>query len=120
MPWQYNQRTGRLTRNGREIGVGYSGRANGLNNPALESIGSTGPIPRGRYRIGTQRLHPTKGPVTMSLTPADHSALGRTNFLMHGDSVRHPGNASEGCIVLNRTVRQAVAASGDTELEVVQ
>lgn len=120
MPWQYSQSTGLLARNGQEVGVGYSGRANGRNKPMLESMGSVGPIPRGYYRIGPQRSHPRKGPVTMSLTPDGHSALGRTRFLIHGDSINNPGDASEGCIVLNRAIRQAIAMSGDTELEVVQ
>jgi hypothetical protein len=119
MPWQYSQSTGRLTRNGQEIGSGYSGRADGRNNPALEIVVSIGPIPRGRYQIGPQRLHPTKGPLTMSLTAVGHSALGRTNFLIHGDSIAHPGDASEGCIVLARPIRQTIATSGDNDLEVV-
>jgi hypothetical protein len=40
--------------------------------------------------------------------------------LIHGDSINHPGDASEGCVVLSRAVRQTIAASGDTDLEVVQ
>ena len=56
----------------------------------------------------------------MTLTPVGHTANGRTNFLIHGDSTNHPGDASEGCIVLSRTIRQAIAVSGDTDLEVVQ
>lgn len=120
MPWRYSQRTGELTRNGQEAGVGYSGRGNGRNNPLMENAQNIGPIPRGRYRIGTAYIHRTKGPVTMSLTPLGHTAHGRTHFLIHGDSVAHPGNASEGCIVLSRPVREAIANSGDREIEVVQ
>jgi hypothetical protein len=86
----------------------------------LEGAQTVGPIPRGRYRIGPQYAHPSKGPVTMALSPVGHTAQGRTHFLIHGDSIRHPGAASEGCIVLDRAARQAIAASGDTDLEVVQ
>jgi hypothetical protein len=86
----------------------------------MERVRNVGPIPRGRYRIGAQHAHPTEGPLTMSQTPVGHSAHGRTNFLIHGDSVSHPGNASEGCIILNHAVRQAIATSGDNDLEVVQ
>ena len=120
MSWQYNQRTGRLTRNGHDAGVGYSGQAAGRNNPSLEKFRNIGPIPRGHYRIGPQYSHPSKGPITMTLTPVGHTANGRTNFLIHGDSINHPGDASEGCIVLSRTIRLTIAVSGDKDLEVVQ
>jgi hypothetical protein len=118
VPWQYSQRTGRISRNGSEVGVGYSGRAAGRNNPLMENIRAIGLIPRGRYRIGPRYTYPTKGPVTMALSPIDHAAHGRTHFLIHGDSSRHPGEASEGCIVLDRVSRQAIAASVDAVLEV--
>jgi hypothetical protein len=120
MPWQYNQQTGRLTRNGHVVGVGYSGRGVGRNNPVMEIIQSVGPIPRGRYKIGPQHKHRSKGSVTMALTPIGHTAQGRTHFLIHGDSTHHPGDASEGCIVRNHVIRQTIAASGDTDLEVTQ
>ena len=120
MTWQYNQRTGRLQRNGHDVSTGYSGMGIGRNNPVMENARDLGPIPRGRYRIGPQYRHPTKGPVTMALEPIGHAAHGRTHFLIHGDSIRNPGNASEGCIVLDRAARQAIAASGDNEIEVIQ
>lgn len=69
MSWQYNQRTDILNRNGQIVGVGYSGRSAGRNNPSLEGMQNIGPIPQGRYRIGPQYTHPSKGPVTMALTP---------------------------------------------------
>ena len=56
----------------------------------------------------------------MALMPIGHNAHGRTHFLIHGDSIAHPGDASEGCIALSHAARQAIAISGDTELEVVQ
>lgn len=120
MTWQYSQRTGRLQWNGRDISIGYSGKGAGRNNPLMENARSIGPIPRGRYRIGPRYTHPAKGPVTLALTPVGHTAYGRTHFLIHGDSIRHPGDASEGCIILDRAARQAIAASGDIEIEVVQ
>lgn len=120
MPWQYHQSSGQLTFNGLPVGTGYSGMAAGRNNPAMEHVGHVGPIPRGRYRIGPQTTHPSKGRLTMPLSPMGHSALGRTHFLIHGDSTRHPGQASEGCIVLDRTTRHTIATSADTVLEVLQ
>jgi Protein of unknown function (DUF2778) len=118
--WQYRQSTGDLSRDGRSVGGGYSGHGVGKDNPTMEGERNVGPIPRGMYRIGVQFHHPTKGPVTMGLNPVGHTALGRSAFLIHGDSIQHPGEASEGCIVLSRALRQAVADSGDTELEVVR
>ena len=121
MPWQYSQKTTELTHNGESIGSGYSGKK-GIwrNNPAMEMVKNKGPIPRGQYRIGAARRHPAKGPVTMSLTPVGHRAHGRTAFLIHGDSVKHPGDASEGCIILGPHLRMRIAGSGDTVLNVVE
>ena len=121
MTWQYSQSTGRLTWNGRQVGTGYSGAGdNGKNNPRMESVEDVGPIPRGRYRIGASQKHPTKGPITMSLSPDGHAAHGRTHFLIHGDSIAHPGAASQGCVILSRDIRSRISESGDTTLEVVE
>ena len=118
MAWHYNQSTGRLTRNGAFVGTGYSGKGQGYNNPLLDQVPNVGPIPRGTYRIGRPTTHPAKGPLTMSLTPIGHDAHGRTGFLLHGESIAHPGAASEGCIVLKRVLRQRICDSGDATLEV--
>jgi hypothetical protein len=56
----------------------------------------------------------------MALTPVGHTALGRTHFLIHGDSVKNPGDASEGRIILDRKTREAIAKSNDTELVVIE
>lgn len=120
MPWKYSQLTDQLTRNNKTVATGYSGKGAGKNNSAMESVSAMGPIPRGRYRIGPQYKHPSKGDITMALTPVGHVALGRSHFLIHGDSVSHPGGASEGCVILNRTARQTIASSGDNELEVIK
>jgi hypothetical protein len=45
--------------------------------------------------------------------------FGRTGFLIHGDSLQHPGRASNGCIILPRPIRDRIAASGDDQLTVV-
>lgn len=120
MPWTYEQRSRRLLHNGQVVGTGYSGRGAGRNNPAMENVPSTGPIPRGQYRIGTPFTHQTKGPIVMRLTPVGHAALGRSGFLIHGDSTQHPGEASEGCIVLGHALRNAIVRSHDTTLEVTE
>jgi hypothetical protein len=45
--------------------------------------------------------------------------FGRDGFLIHGDSVEHPGTASHGCIIMSRAIREAIAQSDDHELNVV-
>ena len=121
MPWQYSQRTRRLTRNGEQVGNrGYSGARPWQNDPRAEHLRDQGPIPRGQYTIGGAVDREDKGPVTMSLTPVGHNARGRTSFLIHGDSIENSGEASTGCIVLGRFERQRIAASGDTVLMVVE
>ena len=44
--------------------------------------------------------------------------FGRDGFLIHGDSIVHTGQASQGCIILPRSIREQIAASEDDELEV--
>jgi hypothetical protein len=120
LPRRYCQQTGQLLLNGKVIGVGYSGKGVGKNNPKMEQISKVGPIPTGKYTIGPAYIHPQKGPLTLNLSPNGHFTHGRSDFLIHGDSCAHPGNASEGCIVLPRNIRNRIATSGDTLLEVVQ
>ena len=120
MPWQYHQRTGQLTWNGRQVATGYSGYRAGRNNPLAEQLRDIGPSPRGEYRIGTSSNVPGKSSVTMALSPVGHSAHGRDGFLIHGDSRAHPGFASHGCIVLDHGTRVRIATSGDRVLEVVE
>lgn len=121
MPWQYSQRAHLLTHNGEVVSNGaYSGKGAAKNNPAMEMVRNQGPIPRGQYKIGVARKHPAKGPITMSLAPVGHQAYGRTAFLIHGDSISNPGNASEGCVILEYAIRARIAASGDTVFNVVE
>jgi hypothetical protein len=56
----------------------------------------------------------------MALLPCDGTdTLGRAGFLIHGDSVKAPGTASHGCIILPRAIRDRIAVSEDTRLCVV-
>ena len=118
MPWYYHQTSGKLYFNAELVATGYSGAGPWKNNPDAEKLQNQGPIPQGSYRIGQSFAHPSKGPITMRLSPIGHNAHGRTGFLIHGDSRQHPGQASEGCIVVGRDVRSRIAASGDTSLTV--
>jgi len=53
------------------MGTGYSGLAEGKNNPAMERIHDVGPIPRGSYTIGPEFQSEKHGPVVHKLAPND-------------------------------------------------
>jgi hypothetical protein len=119
--WTYGQASGNLKDpTGVIVGCGYSGFEDGKNNPALEAAIGVGPIPRGEYAIADPHDDPEVGPFAMRLTPtSDTDTLGRYAFLIHGDSIEHPGQASHGCIILAPVLRHLIAASGDKLLQVV-
>jgi hypothetical protein len=118
--WKYEQENGQLSQNGADVAIGYSGAGGGKNNPAMQEAQRIGPIPRGRYTIGEPVNTETHGPYVLRLTPDDANDMhGRSGFLIHGDSVKAPGTASEGCIIMPRWVREQIWNSGDLDLEVV-
>ncbi len=119
--WTYEQLTGRIIQDTELVGVGYSGSPAGKNNPDMQNVAQTGPLPRGTYTISAPRTSPHTGPYTLDLTPDPANEMfGRTEFRIHGDSIEHPGTASEGCIITGRHVREEIWTSGDHQLEVVR
>lgn len=119
--WTYEQSTGILRdTNGNEIGVGYSGNGADLNSPAAEGVIGRGPIPQGDWLIGKFQTYPHLGEVAAPLMPcAGNTMDGREGgFFIHGDNDLLNHTASDGCIVLSRPLRQAIADSGDTLLQV--
>jgi hypothetical protein len=127
----YEQLTSKL-RNSEDkiIGIGYSGaRPDGYNNPSMQGVENVGPIPCGRFRIvGPPFDSPKHGKYVLHLVPdaatrAFILSLGRDpdTFLMHGDSIRLPGTASEGCVIQAHDVRVMVwtANAVDPYLEVI-
>jgi hypothetical protein len=118
--WIYVQGTGELWRDGERIGIGYSGKGEAKNDPQAQGVHNQGPIPQGEYKIGVPVDSKVHGPLTLPLYPSmDNVMHGRSAFKIHGDSVSAPGTASEGCIVMPRTIRSLIASSGDTLLHVV-
>jgi hypothetical protein len=119
--WTYSQKTGELQQDGKPVATGYSGAGPGKNNPEMEQVQNVGPIPQGDWLIvGPPVNTVTHGPFVLHLKPAPATqTFGRDGFLVHGDSVEHPGRASEGCIILPRAVREQIWNSGDQELKVV-
>ncbi|WP_457625852.1 tlde1 domain-containing protein [Persephonella sp.] len=91
---------------------GYSGYGQGKNNPDMQHIPNVGPIPRGLWRLGNRWYnHPRLGKNVINLVPLPGNTCYNTQrecdtFRIHGDSLRNPGNASHGCIVLppNRVI----------------
>jgi lipoprotein-anchoring transpeptidase ErfK/SrfK len=101
MNWRYRIGTGSLCHDGLRIGAGYSGRNEGRNNPKLAVVADIGPIPPGRYAVGTAYEDSRLGPCVMAPAPKGETiTFGRSLFRIHGDNLQH--DTSHGCIVLGR------------------
>lgn len=120
MGWKWDQSAGELTRDGVLISKGYSGAGRGKNNPAMQALVAVGPIPAGHWLITGRYNSANVGPAALILDPRPGTqTFGRSAFRIHGDSIRAPGTASHGCIILPRAIRDRIWASGDRSLEVV-
>lgn len=121
MPWNYQNSSGRtFDPDFVLVAIGYSGRyPDGKNKPEMMKVKDVGPIPTGIYKIGEPVDTVTHGPYVLPLTPdPGNEMFGRSGFLIHGDSVLHPGTASEGCIVLPRNIREMMWNSPDHVVKV--
>ena len=122
--WTYVQKTGDLSHNGQYISTGYAGgncgkNKEGIDNPALQNVAKVGPLPQGKYTFGQPVQQSHLGPFAIPLVPSpDNQMFGRNDFYCHGDTTPS-GNASEGCLILARAIRNMIAASPDKDLEVV-
>lgn len=121
MPWTYEQNSGKMSDpNGKLLAVGYAGRGDGKNNPAMQDVKDIGPLPCGLYSIGEPVNTLTHGPFVLWLEPDPANQMfGRSAFGIHGDSVVEPGSASEGCVIMPRFARERIAASDDKQLRVM-
>lgn len=127
MTWRWDQSAGELSRDGVFVSKGYSGNGRGKNNPAMQGVAGVGPIPAGRWKIVRVYDSANVGPFALALDSADakpgndrHEPTGRSAFRIHGDSIRAPGTASRGCIILPRMIRELIWKSGDRDLVVVE
>jgi len=127
MTWTYEQATGKLLDpSGEHIVTGYAGgncgkNPEGVNNPDMQDQACIGPLPQGVYTFTDTEDSPKLGPFAILLIPdPDNEMFGRSTFRMHGDSIAHPGAASEGCIIMPRAVREKVFNSGDNTITVVR
>jgi Protein of unknown function (DUF2778) len=117
--WKYSQSTGTLTApDGTLAGQGYSGNGADLDDPAAEGVIGRGPIPQGEWQIGEFSTYPHLGEIVAPLQPSPGNTMdGRDGgFFIHGDNAEMNHTASDGCIVLARPLREAIADSGDTGL----
>ncbi len=129
MPWKYDQAAGTFTDpTGTLQGKGYSGHPPHTNDPAAEGLESKGPIPKGNwYAVGVEEHTTEHGPFVVVLRPDLNTlqkvvALGRepSTFRIHGERVAPPpGLASEGCIILDRQMRELFWANIDHDIQVV-
>lgn len=120
MTWVYDQSSGWLSRDGALTSRGYSGNGRGKNAPSLQAAEGIGPIPRGWWTM--VRVYDSKnvGPFAIELQPdAGTETFGRSAFRIHGDRIRDPGNASHGCLIFPRAIREQVWKSGDRKVHVI-
>lgn len=121
MTWRWDQSSGELSRDGKFISKGYSGAGRGKNNPSMQAAVGVGPIPRGKWKITERYNSANVGRYALKLVPAPGTdALGRSAFRIHGDSIRNPGTASHGCIILPLPIRTRIWEHSDHDLEVVE
>jgi len=124
--WVYEIRSGKFYEDsGGLIAIGYSGGNKGenpgaVNNASLISVPFVGPIPPGIYDINAPRDDPHTGKYTLDLVAdPDNQMYGREGFRIHGDNPRLNKSASEGCIILPRSIREQIWMSGDHTLRVL-
>ena len=124
MTWIWNITAGEIWHSGSFVAKGYAGgncgkNPEGVNNPNLTDEPNIGPLPTGKYKFGTPVPNGHLGPFAIPLIPdGGNQMFGRSSFYCHGDTTP-AGNASEGCIILPRAIRNQIAASPDNDLEVI-
>ncbi len=121
---EYHQSSGQLIcrdANGNPIvsGTGYSGAGWDRNNPNAQCVANLGPIPQGAYAMGAAYDTADHGPEVIPLSPINNTnTCGRSGFLIHGDNSTH--TASQGCIIMDKSVRDVIAKTGGGTLQVLQ
>lgn len=123
--WIYESSSGKLFNpDGVHVATGYAGgdegrHPEGVNNVAMQCVKDIGPLPVGFYTFGTPIPKSHLGLFAIPLIPdAANSMCGRGDFYCHGDTTPS-GNASEGCIVMPRAIRNAMWASTDHRIQVI-
>jgi hypothetical protein len=104
---RYEIKTGKLFTDDGLVGVGWAGHSEGKNNPDMQNVRETGPLPVGIYTVGDPINSPRLGPLAFPLTPDPSNKMyGRSGFYLHAPSISHPAMSSDGCIIMVRAVRE--------------
>jgi hypothetical protein len=118
--YTWDQSAGALYDGAKLISPGYSGKGRGKNNPSLQGMQGVGPIPAGRWKMVNVYNSAKVGKFTITLHSMDdavlddtHTPTGRGAFRIHGDSIREPGSASNGCIILPLAIRKMIYKAGN-------
>lgn len=127
VPWKFAISAGKIfDPDGAFVSSAYSGGnkgqdPEGVDNTADESRKNIGPLPEGNYTLGTPVDHSQLGPFAIPLIPdSTNEMYGRGSFFVHGDLVNGPvHSASEGCIIVQRSVRDSLWTSSDHQIQVV-
>jgi hypothetical protein len=126
MGWTFEQSTGEITDpDGVLRCIGYAGgncckNPEGINNPDMQQIHLVGPLPVGLYRFGVPVEGSRLGAFAIPLLPdSSNEMFGRSAFFVHGDTSLGNRDASEGCIIAPRAVRQAMHDSPNNQIKVV-
>ena len=119
----YDQSTGVLTLSDGTTSKGWAGNneiGQDMNNPDDQYIKDHGPVVQGFYTVQGPFNDPHLGPVSFKLIPdATNDMEGRGGFCIHGAEFAHPELSSDGCIILQRPARQAIADHHELRLQVV-
>ena len=119
MNLNYQQSTGLLTDDdGKVVAHGWAGRQEGKNNPDMEDVHCTGPLPCGTYSVGPWGGHPPLGPDSTHLTQTSGESYGRDGFYIHGPGTVNYGQESKGCIVIPRAERLVVMGLAPDQITV--
>jgi hypothetical protein len=125
--WTFEQSTGHLRdADGELVATGYAGgncgkNPDGVNNPDMQYQSCIGPLPEGLYIFGQPIEQSHLGPFAIPLIPDESNQMfNRGHFYIHGDNAGGNNSASEGCIIMPRSVRNEMWASLDHALQVVR
>jgi hypothetical protein len=123
--WKFVIKTGEMfDPSGKKVWTGYAGgncghNPEGRNNPLMVSVHNIGPLPPGLYTLGEVVLQSHLGPYAIPLIPDPQNVMfGRKDFYCHGDTTPS-GNASEGCIIMPRFVREVMYEGHVRTIQVV-
>ena len=127
MSWSYRQDKGMMFKPDGTLlyADGYAGgnkgqNPEGINNPLMQFVKDVGPLPQGKYTMGTPVEGTQLGKLAIPLyADLGNDMGGREGFYIHGDLVDGPPlSASDGCIIAPHDARVTMAASDDKVVEV--